>query len=52
MSPKSRRPVHDESPAISATGPGALRRVMGSGAGFATIVEPAPWAGDPGDARR
>ena len=33
------------------TGPGALRRVMGSEAGFATIVELVPWAGELGDAR-
>ena len=33
------------------TGPGALRRVLGSEAGFATIVELVPWAGELGDAR-
>ena len=33
------------------TGPGALRRVLGSEAGFATVVELVPWAGELGDAR-
>ncbi len=36
---------------LPTTGPGALRRVMGSEAGFATIVELVPWAGELGDAR-
>ena len=36
---------------LPATGPGALRRVLGSEAGFATIVELVPWAGELGDAR-
>ena len=33
------------------TGPGALRRVLASEAGFATIVELVPWAGQLRDAR-
>lgn len=33
------------------TGPGALRRVLGDPAGFATVVELVPWAGEFGDAR-
>ena len=36
---------------LPATGPGALRRVLGSEAGFATIVELVPWAGELADAR-
>ncbi len=36
---------------LATTGPGALRRVLGSEAGFATIVELVPWAGELGDAR-
>ena len=38
-------------PVTAATGQGALRRVLGSGSGFATIVELVPWAGELGDAR-
>jgi methylenetetrahydrofolate reductase (NADPH) len=40
-------PVEEAAP----TGPGALRRVLGSGSGFATVVELVPWAGELGDAR-
>jgi methylenetetrahydrofolate reductase (NADPH) len=36
---------------LPATGPGALRRMLGSEAGFATIVELVPWAGELSDAR-
>jgi methylenetetrahydrofolate reductase (NADPH) len=38
-------------PTTPTSGPGALRRVMGSEVGFATIVELVPWAGELGDAR-
>ncbi|MEI7744908.1 MAG: methylenetetrahydrofolate reductase, partial [Chloroflexota bacterium] len=38
-------------PASTVTGPGALRRVLGDPAGFATIVELVPWAGVLADAR-
>jgi hypothetical protein len=34
-----------------ATGPGALRRVLGRETGFAIVVELVPWAGELGDAR-
>jgi methylenetetrahydrofolate reductase (NADPH) len=40
-------PVGEAAP----NGPGALRRVLGSGSGFATVVELVPWAGELGDAR-
>jgi methylenetetrahydrofolate reductase (NADPH) len=36
---------------VPPTGPGALRRALGSGSGFATVVELVPWAGELGDAR-
>lgn len=64
MSPKSRTPDPDASTVaaaaesdaalvagLPATGQGALRRVLGSEAGFATIVELVPWAGQLADAR-
>ncbi len=59
MSPsaKSRTVAHEvaaeeaTSTAVQATGPGALRRVLGTGSGFATITELVPWAGELGDAR-
>ena len=38
-------------PTTPTTGPGALRRVLGDPAGFATIVELVPWAGALRDAR-
>ena len=38
-------------PTSATTGPGALRRVLGDPAGFATIVELVPWAGALADAR-
>ena len=40
-----------EATGLPTTGTGALRRVLGSEAGFATIVELVPWAGELGDAR-
>ena len=48
MSPTVRRA---DSPSDALTGPGALRRVLTSNDGFATIVELVPWAGQLADAR-
>jgi len=45
-------PATSPSSAVTATaGPGALRRVLGDPAGFATVVELVPWAGELRDAR-
>lgn len=38
-------------PNLLATGPGALRRVLGEAGAFATVVELVPWAGELGDPR-
>ncbi len=49
MSPK---PKHaPDSAALPATGPGALRRVLADPAGWATVVELVPWAGELADAK-
>src|SRR5664279_1635625 len=62
MSPSRRHSTPDEQaeeapvthvPAapVPATGPGALRRALTDPAGWATIVELVPWAGELSDAR-
>jgi methylenetetrahydrofolate reductase (NADPH) len=47
--PASHRP--DTVAAAVTTGPGALRRALADPAGFATVVELVPWAGELADAR-
>ncbi|HEY5630337.1 MAG TPA: methylenetetrahydrofolate reductase, partial [Candidatus Limnocylindrales bacterium] len=49
MSPTAKR-VPDPAP-VPATGPGALRRALADPAGWATIVELVPWAGELSDAK-
>ncbi len=49
MSPNA-KPASD-SAAVSATGPGALRRALADPAGWATVVELVPWAGELSDAK-
>jgi methylenetetrahydrofolate reductase (NADPH) len=52
MNPKPRRPDQDPVADVPpTTGPNALKRVLGSEDGFATVVELVPWAGELEDAR-
>ena len=59
MSPSRRNPTPDEpadevrvtNDSVAAHGPGALRRTLADPAGWATIVELVPWAGELSDAR-